>query len=200
MIGHRIRACAAALLLTLSLAAPVHAAAPSNDDIASPVAITLPSTTTQSTVEATPGATDPNRCSASGHSVWFAYTAAADGRAQATTFGSDFDTVLYVGTDDGAGGVELIACNDDGFDLQSVVRFDAVAGRTYLLMVGSFGGSPGGNLVLNLNLAPPPLVVEVTVDDGTFAPRGEATITGTIRCSGGARVQVDLLLSQPSAG
>ena len=84
--------------LTLALVGPVAAAAPSNDDIATPTAITLPSTTAQSTVEATSGPTDPADCGAGGPTVWFSYTAAVDGQLQIQTFGSDFDTVLVLGT------------------------------------------------------------------------------------------------------
>jgi hypothetical protein len=167
----------------------VAAAAPSNDDIGTPTAITLPSTTTQSTVEATTGPTDPTDCAAGGPTVWFSYTAEADGRLQVQTFGSDFDTVVVLGTPDGAGGMVVLDCNDDAGSLQSAVRFDATAGTTYLVMVGSFGGGDGGSLVLNLDVAPPPPFIDLTIDPAaTFTPAGLATISGTIACSTGLQL------------
>jgi hypothetical protein len=33
------------------------------------------------------------------------------------------------------------------------VNFDAVAGTTYFFMVGSFGDTPGGNVVFNVDVS-----------------------------------------------
>lgn len=196
MIRPRLGALAGALLLTLGLVAPVSAAEPANDDISSPTMISLPSTTSQSTIEATLGPTDPMDCAAGGRSVWFSYTALADGSLQATTYGSDYDTALVVGTQNGDGGIDVIGCNDDTVGLQSAVRFDAASGSTYLLMVGSFLDGPGGELVLNLDPAPPPPVVGLTIDGGTFSVDGTATINGTVSCGGLADVGIELFLEQ----
>jgi len=189
MNRRRVASVIGAGVLILGLTRGAAAATPSNDDISTPTPILLPSTTYQSTVEATAGPTDPTDCAAGGHSVWFSHTATADGRLLATTFGSDYDTVLIVGTADGSGGITVLDCNDDAFDLQSAVRFDAVAGTTYLLMVGSFSESSGGELVMNLSVAPPAPSVDITVDStGSFTPYGIATLRGTVTCGGGAQL------------
>jgi hypothetical protein len=184
MIRRRLGAIIGALTITLTLVGPVAAAAPSNDDIGAPTAIALPSTTSQSTVEGTAGSTDPSDCGAGGPTVWFSYLATTDGALQLQTFGSDYDTVLVLGISDDAGGIIVLACNDDAGGLQSAVRFAADAGATYLVMVGSFGGGDGGSLVLNLEVAPPPPFIDLTIDPAaTFTPAGTATVRGTIACT-----------------
>jgi hypothetical protein len=171
-----------AVILVLSVAAPVAAAAPSNDDISSPTPVTVPSQTTQSTADATSAPTDPQDCGSNGPSVWFSYEAATDQRVRVRTLESDYDTVLTVGVADG-GGIAVIDCNDDVFDLTSQVIFDATAGTTYLFAVATFGGV-GGNLVLTVDVAPPPPTLSLTVDPtGTFTPDGVAVIRGTISCT-----------------
>jgi hypothetical protein len=198
MNRHRQAALIVGCILSFALAGPVSAAPPPNDDISAPTAISLPSSTAQSTVEATLGPTDPTECPSGGHSVWFSYTADADGQLRATTFGSDYDTILFVGTPDGAGGLAVLGCNDDAVDLQSAVRFDAVAGTTYLLMVGSFLDSAGGELVLDLSVAPPAPSIDLVVDPiGSFDPYGVATIRGTVTCSEGTVLsELDVELTQ----
>jgi hypothetical protein len=198
MNRHRQAVLIAGCILTFASAGPVVAAPPSNDDISAPTAIILPSTTSQSTVDATLGPTDPTECPSGGHSVWFSYTAETDGQLRATTFGSDYDTVLFVGTSDGAGGLAVLGCNDDTAGLQSAVRFDAVAGTTYLLMVGSFLDSAGGELIVDLSVAPPVPSVDLVVDPvGSFDPYGVATIRGTVTCSEGTVLsELDVELTQ----
>jgi hypothetical protein len=198
----RFVALLAALLLLALSAAPVSAARPArppaNDDISTPIVIgTFPYTNSQSTVGATTGATDPTYCGIpevgqDRATVWYSYTPteATAGSIGATTYGSDYDTTLYVGTPDGAGGINLIGCADDtGSTAQTAVRFDAVAGQTYLFMVGTccgtqFEGPGGGNLVFNLDVAPPAMRVDLRVQPtGTFTRDGTAIIRGTLSCT-----------------
>ncbi|MGW6447375.1 hypothetical protein [Lentzea sp. NPDC055074] len=76
----------AAVVLTAALAPGAASAAPSNDDFAGATAITsLPFSSTVDTSDATPGADDPSHCGWSTGSVWFRYTAPADGFARMTT-------------------------------------------------------------------------------------------------------------------
>jgi hypothetical protein len=170
-------------------ASPVLAQAPSNDDIGSPTVIgTIPfSDGPYSAAEATTGITDP-ACfgdAADANTVWYEYTANADGRLAASTFGSDYDTTLYLGTPDGAGGIDLIDCVDDVFT--SRIAFDATAGTTYLFMVGTCcggGGFGGGNLVFSLQEAPPLMTIDLAVDPIVSVTKaGVATLTGTATCS-----------------
>jgi hypothetical protein len=176
----------AALALVAVTAAPVAAAPPSNDSIATPIVIPgIPYTTSQDTSEATTGPTDPD-CAGTGPTVWYSFTATGSARLAATTFGSDYDTTLAVGTPDGGGGIDLIDCNDDaGGTLQSAVAVETDPGETYLFMVGSFASGPGGNLVFNLDVAPPAPTVELTVArTGSFGSDGSATLRGTVACTG----------------
>jgi hypothetical protein len=185
---------------------PVQAEAPANDDIGSPSTISsIPFSDSVDTTGATTGATDPAYCFApelgsDPASVWYAYTASASGPLLATTFGSDYDTTLYVGAADGTGGITVLGCSDDTRSHESAVRFDAVAGETYLFAASAslFGGSVGGNLVFNLDVGPPAQTVELKVDPtGSFDGYGIATIRGTVSCAApaplGAVVIVELM-------
>lgn len=183
---------------SLTFASPALAAPPSNDDIGSPTIVgALPYTDgPYDTTEATTGATDPDDCfgSADRSTVWYSFTPTVSGWYGADTFGSDYDTTLYVGTPNGSGGIDVIECNDDaGNDLQSAVRWEAVAGTTYLLTVGTCCGGGivgeaggGGMLEFHVGVASPPPTIDVTVDPvGHFNnSSGSATISGTVTCSG----------------
>ncbi len=182
-----------ALGASVALAAP-----PSNDDIASPTIVgALPYTDgPYDTTEATTGPSDPGFCfdpsvGPDRSTVWYSFTPDASDLYLADTFGSDYDTTLYVGTPNDVGGIDVIACVDDSSGLQSAVSWDATAGTTYLIAVGTccgFGlvGEPGGggSLVLHVDVAPPPPTVNLTIDPtGGFTQDGASVITGTIECS-----------------
>jgi hypothetical protein len=184
--------------LLLLAASPAIAQPPANDDFASATVVSgLPFTDQLSTTEATTAADDPE-CAGRGATVWYSFTPTSDLRVEANTFGSDYDTTLsaYTGT---RGALNQVACNDDAAGtLQSRVRFDAAAGETYFLMVGSFGSGPGGNLTFNLDVAPPPLELGLTIDPtGSVVPsNGVATISGTVTCSQPASVGVEGRMEQ----
>ncbi|MHC4989828.1 MAG: hypothetical protein ACYTGC_02515, partial [Planctomycetota bacterium] len=80
--------------------------------------------------------------------VWFCWTAEDDGNTRIETCGQTaLDTKIVVyGSCDPAncppGDDLVVTCNDDDCGLQSGVDFDAVAGESYLVRVGSF--SPTG--------------------------------------------------------
>lgn len=188
----RIVALTAALALAAAFALPVSAAAaPRNDRSARPVVVgSIPFSHSQDTTEATSSPSDPGYCSAPEFgtdpgTVWFRYTATATGPLGATTFGSDYDTTLYVGTPNGSGGIDVIACNDDVRTLQAAVRFDADAGQTYLFAVGTspFAGVNGGNLVFNLDVGPVAMAVDLEVDPVGSVSKGVVTFHGTVSCS-----------------
>jgi hypothetical protein len=95
-----------------------------------------------------------------------------------------------------------VACNDDTAGV-SVVRFGATAGTQYLVMAGTCCGAPagsvgpGGDLVLNAYVAPPPLAVDITVDRrGVVTGGGRATISGTVTCSLDGRADLGIELVQ----
>ena len=188
-----------AALASLTLGSPVLAAPPANDDIGSPTIVgALPYTDgPYDTTEATTGVTDPEFCLEPGigpdtSTVWYSFTPTTSGTYGADTFGSDYDTTLYVGTPNGSGGITVIDCSDDaGEDLQSAVRWAALADTTYLLMVGTCCGGGivgeaggGGMLEFHVDVAPPAPTIDVTVDPvGQFNTSGTATISGTVTCS-----------------
>jgi hypothetical protein len=183
--------------LVLLAAAPA-IAQPANDDFDSATVVSgLPFTDQVNTTDATTAADDPD-CFGQGPTVWYSFTPTTDLRVEANTFGSDYDTTLSVYT--GApGALTQIACNDDAVgSLQSRVRFDATAGETYYFMVGSFASGPGGNLVFNVDVAPPPLELGLTIDPvGSILPsKGVATISGTVTCSEPAFVEVQGRMQQ----
>lgn len=190
---------AATFVLGLATAAPAFAVVPDNDDIASPTIVgALPYTASQETIDATTGPTDPD-CFGTGPTVWYAFTPADAGWYQLDTFGSDYDTTLYLGTPDGAGGIDLIACNDDSGTVQSRIVFQADAGVTYLVMIGAFEGTSGGNLVFNVTATtePIPLDLTVTIDaKGHFTRDGRAQVSGTVECNVDAFGYMEVEVSQ----
>lgn len=166
-------------------------AQPSNDDFDAATVVTepLPFSDSISTTEATPAEDDPS-CAGIGATVWYHYTPSVDSVVNANTFGSDYDTTLSVYTGE-RGALSQVACNDDSGSLQSSATWEAVAGTTYHLMVGSFNGGPGGNLSFTVQEGqlppppPPPIDVQLIIDAvGSVDPRtGLATVSGTVTCS-----------------
>lgn len=131
-----------------------------NDEPDGAFPIGLDETIEQITVDATAGPDDPAECVAepvppSGHTVWYAFTAPADGSFAADTSGSDYDTVAFVLDATRA----VVGCDDDitpDVDRASRAVFEATEGETYLVMVGSFEGTGGGLLLLTVATADPP--------------------------------------------
>jgi hypothetical protein len=188
---------------------PAFAAPPSNDDFDDATVIAeLPFSDSIDKTEATTAPDDPD-CVGQGPTVWYAFTSEEDIRVRADTVGSDYDTTLSVYTGS-RGALTQIACNDDAVGLQSRVNFDAVAGETYFFMVGAFGSGPGGQLVFSVDIAPPPLEIDLTLNRvGTvIPPKGAVTLEGTVSCSrpasvdlvGNASQRADLVIIRASFG
>ncbi len=141
--------------------------APANDDFANATVISsLPYGNTQDTTSATTEANDPvlpcipNWWWTNGgqgwHSVWYAYTATADGALHVDTAGSDYDTVLGVWTGPW-GALNNVACDDDsGAGTLSSLDVAVVAGTTYYIEVAGYFNSSAGTLVLSADLLAPP--------------------------------------------
>jgi hypothetical protein len=188
---------AATVLAAMAATAPA-AAQPPNDDFDNATEIDgLAFSDIVDTTEATTADDDPF-CNGQGTTVWYAFSPSEDVAVAADTFGSDYDTTLsvYTGT---RGALEQLACNDEaGGTAQSRVRFDAIAGETYFFMVASFAGGPGGALEFSVDVAPPPLVIDLSIDRrGRFVSEtGEAVISGTLTCSEPASGDVFLELRQ----
>lgn len=200
-----------AALLAALLPGQVMAAPPGNDEITAPTLVTgIPySDGPYDTGEATTGATDPGFCFApeegpDAATVWYSFTPATDGRYLADTFGSSYDTTIYVGTPDGAGGIDVLACNDDTMGLQAAVVWEATAGTTYLIAIGTCcaGGEvgeagPGGTLLFHVDVAPSPASFDLAVDPvGTISRYGTVTISGTATCANAEGGAVDIVVEQ----
>jgi hypothetical protein len=185
------------------------AAPPTNDNFANATTVTepLPFTNSVDTTQATVEPTDP-ACAQAGfdpqNTVWYSYTPSTSGFVQANTFGSDYDTTLWVGTGT-AGNLSEIACNDDTgggtTGVESKVIWDATASTTYYIMAGSCcgGGTNGGNLELTVDTSAPPFTIDdLTISGGKVTPKtGEAVISGSITCSNGpGSVELDIFVSQ----
>jgi hypothetical protein len=177
----------------LQLATPTaSAAAPSNDDIGQAVVITdVPSTHTADTSEATFSAGDSGCGSAT---VWYTFTPASDASYQLDTFGSDYDTTLAL-MSGAPGNLDLIACVDDTFGLQSGIRAELTAGTAYFIEAGTCCGGdlgqvgPGGNLVLNVAQAQPaPTLTALSLGPIHITGLDTATVTGTVACTGSGTV------------
>jgi V8-like Glu-specific endopeptidase len=104
-------------------------------------------TATASNVGATREAGEPNIEGISGgKSVWWTWTATTSGRVTVSTAGSSFDTTLGVYTGNSVNALTRVIGNDDNpaaVDYTSLVRFNAVAGRTYHLAVDGYQGDAG---------------------------------------------------------
>ena len=126
---------------------------PVNDECSSPAVIPAngpwPYVVQQDTRGATSGSSDVVACGGSlnSHTVWYRWTAPANGRLDVATCGSDFDTVLTAWRGE-CGSTDMVACNDDACGYASQVAFDVQAGQVYLIRVGSYGRGAGGQLHL----------------------------------------------------
>lgn len=138
-------------LLGLLVPGVAHAAPPPNDDFdrAAPIG-TLPFSTTQPAEEATSADDDPSHCYSSHHSVWFTYTARADGVVTASTAGSGYDTTLsaHTGT---RGALTQVGCNDEAEGTsQSRVDIPVVAGVSYHFAVSAYRAGSAGSLTFSV--------------------------------------------------
>jgi hypothetical protein len=174
----------AAVSLVVAGMSPALAEPPANDDVGAALALAAPpSSHSAVTTEATRAADDPACAGSDENTVLYSFTAPESIRTEINTFGSDYDTTLsvYTGT---RGALTQVACNDDTSSLQSRVRFDAVAGERYLVMIGSYTAG-GGNLSVSLDVAPAPYQLGATIAGvGSVNLRtGVATIRGTVSCN-----------------
>jgi hypothetical protein len=200
--GRLCMALAFGVVLATLVGSPAHAATPSNDEITNAVAVSgIPYSASADTSEATFAAGDSG-CGLA--TVWYTFTPDTDGNYAFTTVGSDYDTTLAV-LDGSPGALNLLACNDDAFGLQSAIMLELTAGTTYFIEAGTCCGEgeigqvgPGGNLVLNVDVAPPAFNVELALDPTARlgADPSTATVSGTVTCNNDGYVSVSGTLRQ----
>lgn len=75
--------------------------------------------------------------------VWFKYTAAADETIAATTFGSNYDSVLSVHTGCPGTTANEVACSDDCGNQGACASFAAAVGQSYWIRVSGFQNFAG---------------------------------------------------------
>ncbi|MGC5225438.1 hypothetical protein ACPW96_22975 [Micromonospora sp. DT81.3] len=172
----------------LAVASPALAATPVNDGISTATAVTgVPFTDTVNVSEATYDPATDAGCGLA--TVWYQWTAPADGAVEFNTLGSDYDTTLALFTGEPPNLV-LQECNDDSFyGLWSRIAVQAEAGVTYYVAAGTCCGSgeagqvgPGGNLTFNVIEPAPPVEVTLTIDSSTATRDGVVTLQGTVVC------------------
>ena len=136
------------VLLVSILAAAVWpanaAAAPANDDFANAQVITGATGSVNGTnIGATKELGEPDHAgNAGGHSIWYTWTAPADGNVAFRTAGSSFDTLLAVYTGAAVGALTLVAANDDDPSAggSSTISFAVSNGVTYMIALDGFSG------------------------------------------------------------
>ncbi len=149
---------------TISLQVAAGMAPPVNDDFAD--RIFLGSGTSPMAAGSSIGAStedsEPDPLGFALGSVWWSWEAPAigpgwNGYAQIDTFGSDYDTILYVFTGSSIPTLSEIARSDDSENtLQSRVNFAAVPGQTYHIALNARNGVTGNfNLKISPGFTPP---------------------------------------------
>ena len=138
-----------------------------------------------SNVRATNEPGEPMHAWPGGGSIWYRWTAPANGRAHFTTCGSDFDTTLaaYTGTE--VNDLGLAAANDNAFynrceSAQSWASFQATAGVTYHIAVDGHDNARG-HVILSWSLerAPNDDFVDAQVLTGATGTASGSTTTAS---------------------
>ena len=151
------------LELALSTSAP-----PSNDNFANRTPLTGPSLSLAATnVGASAESGEPAHAGYPARgSVWWSWTATANGVLTVDTIGSSFDTVLGIYTGTAVASLTAVASDDDGGGHRtSLVSFPVTAGTTYQIAVDGYGGATGP---LNLDVQ---FSAQVTPANDNFASR-----------------------------
>jgi hypothetical protein len=175
------------------------AAVPTNDTVAGATPISaLPFTATLDTTQATTDAGDASlnaNCGAPATeaSVWYTYTAPADGAVVIDVSQSSYSAGIIVATGT-PGSLSLDNCGP------GAVAEAVTAGETIYIMAfdDTPGSGNGGTLQISVDTAPPPPDLSVTVDPvGSFnSHTGVATISGSVTCTGGDFVDLETDLRQ----
>jgi hypothetical protein len=189
-----------AVVLALgSLVAPVFAAAPSNDEVGGAVPVALGDHVSLDTSGATTTADDAtlnDMCGApaTDASVWYSFTATEDGGVVLDASASDYSAgfMVFEGTPSQD---SMINCGP------LTVGFGTSAGTTYTVMVfdDQQDGNPanGGDLELDVDTAPPPPAVDMTIDSKAKVDKsGTAWVSGSYTCTDADNVEIDGELHQ----
>ncbi len=125
-------------------------ARPANDAFAARAVLgAAPQSVATTTAGATKETGEPNHAGSSGGaSIWWSWTAPADGTMTLTTEGSNFDTVLAVYTGTTLNALSLVGADDDsGDNSTSRLAVSVRSGTTYQIVVDGFGRAAGSALL-----------------------------------------------------
>jgi hypothetical protein len=151
--------------------------APANDSFSTAQILTgNTAVATAATGSATRQAGEPNHAgNAGGHSVWYRWTAPANGTWSLDTGGSDFNALLAVYSGAGLNGLSVVASNGlSGGALTTALTFNATAGVTYQIAVDGQNGAAGNALLRLL----PAIPATFTVYSTSFEP-ADGFVTGS---------------------
>ena len=121
-----------------------HVTRPANDDFAGQVITGAVGKVAGSNTDATGQPGEQVGAGNADTTVWYTWTAPVSGRTTMNLREAQFDTTLGVFTGNSVASLTAVATNDDyGSSLQSKVTFNAVAGRTYRIVVDGFAAAHG---------------------------------------------------------
>jgi hypothetical protein len=188
------RALLLASILSLLTVAPVLAAAPANDTVGGAITVVQGQTVRLNTDEATSDEFELslNICDAPaiGGAVWFRFAPTEDGIVAFDVTGSDFNAGVFVFLGDPAPET-VLDCGPGRLPV------NVIAGETYYIMAIGDGNGPEltGNLVLTVDRAVPPPVLELRIDrDATVDRFGMVRIHGTVTCDAEGRPTIPVQL------
>lgn len=126
---------------------------PVNDDLRDAMRVTLPADDRRSTLTATQQLFEPLLCGPVGGTVWYRFTAPANGTVTIDTRGSNFDTFLGAYLQQPTPATTL-GCNDDTHLQAAYLEIPVVAGRSYVVQAGGYQGARGA-LTLTMRMLEP---------------------------------------------
>jgi hypothetical protein len=132
------------------------ACAPPNDTCDGAIDVTRGGRFTGSTALATDNSNPPAACGASnsGRDVYFTFTITSASDVFISSFGSSFDTVLYLGMECGGGGIGCQNNYASALIPQSMLRLGNAASGTYFITLDGNGASAFGDYVLDVYITP----------------------------------------------
>ena len=146
----------AVIVASAAFAAPALAAQPPNDLFANATQVdTLPFSDAVSITEATNEFAEPQWCTFSSQTVWYAYTPAHDALIRADLAGSDLPYTnlnFYRSAGGGLGSLSFVGCSSYG----SPMTFRVVAGTTYYFQAETLFGWSGTIRLALSEILPPP--------------------------------------------
>ena len=158
--------------------------APANDSFASAATLSSLAATSGTTVAATHETGEPSHVNSgygSAQSVWYNWTASADGELDVRTEGSNFDTLLAAYTGASISALTVRAASDDVIGgTWSRLIFPVTAGTTYRIVIDGYGGSSGstrlsGTFTAAATPPPPPPTGAPAAPAGLVATAGSSS-------------------------